>query len=295
MSSRRASNVPSCIVCGARGPNLACDEQRVRSNVRAYRDQDFAVWRCAFCHSLHARDAANLSEYYVGYPFFKLPRDGRLRLLYDVQLRRLRRAHVHVNDCILDYGAGAGHFVQHLRERGYINAFGYDEYSSAFRDLAVLERRYRCVVSQDVLEHVADPCALLDTFDRLVEPGGIIAIGTPNADAIDLKPPEPHIHALHMPYHRHILSRTALLAAGERRGWRLERYYPTSYGNTLVPFMNSRFYLHYMRCVDDTLDCLMEPPRAAPLLRHLARSLFWGLCGYFLAPRTDVMAVFRRP
>ena len=63
---------------------------------------------------------------------------------------------------------------------------GYDAYAPAFADPAALTRTYDCVVSQDVVEHVADPRALLATFDRLCRPGGVIAIGTPDASGIDL-------------------------------------------------------------------------------------------------------------
>lgn len=294
MSLPETPSATRCVACGMQNPQSVREERLVRSNIRAYREQLFAVWRCGSCLSLHARDPVDLAEYYAHYPFFALRPDDRLRLIYDNQLRRLRE-YVGNDARILDYGTGAGHFVHHLHARGHRDAVGYDEYSPSFRDPAVLERRYQCVVSQDVLEHVPDPGALLDTFDRLVEPGGIIAIGTPNAEAIDLKRQEPQLHALHMPYHRHILSKRALLAAGEQRGWRLERYYSTQYANTRIPCLNSRFYLYYMRCLDDTLDCLLAPPRLAQLLYRLPLTLFWALFGSFFAEETDVMLVFRRP
>jgi SAM-dependent methyltransferase len=207
----------------------------------------------------------------------------------------LRRAGVRPEHRILDYGCGAGGFVAHLRRQGFPDSFGYDRYSSEYAEQSVLAQRYDCVVSQDVLEHVLEPQALLDEFDRLVAPGGVVSIGTPNAEAIDLDQAERYIHALHLPYHRHIFSKRALIAAGSARGWQLERYYRTQYGNTSVPFMNSRFYLYYMRLGDNSLDYLLEPPQVSPLLARLPIALFWGLFGRLFAEETDVMAVFRRP
>jgi SAM-dependent methyltransferase len=166
--------------------------------------------------------------------------------------------------------------------------------SSTFNDPALLEQTYDCVLSQDVLEHVPDPSAWLDELGRLVRPGGLIALGTPNADAIELGQHERYIHALHLPYHRHIFSKQALLSAGTRRGWSVARYYPTQYANTAIPFLNSRFYLYYMSLRDNTLDCLLEPPVLGPLLARLPLTLFWGLFGSLLAEETDVMAIFRR-
>jgi 2-polyprenyl-3-methyl-5-hydroxy-6-metoxy-1,4-benzoquinol methylase len=283
-----------CAACEASGPDLAGERAKIRSNVRAFRTELFELWRCTRCRSLHASEDVDLAHYYAKYPFHSLPEDGRMKIMYDSQLRRLRRAGLQPEHRILDYGAGGGGFVRHLASRGFARVAGYDRYSEAFNDPAILKERYDCVISQDVLEHVPVPQVMLDELGRLVEPGGLIALGTPNADALDLRRPEEFVHALHLPYHRHIFSKQALLSAGTRRGWELVRYYRTQYANTRVPFLNSRFYLYYMRLCDNSLDCLMEPPRPLPLLARLPITLFWGFFGSMFAPQTDVMALFRR-
>jgi SAM-dependent methyltransferase len=283
----------SCPVCGA-ARRSGGEEAAVRSNVRAFRDRSYVVWRCAECLSLHARDDVDLEQYYRVYPFHTIPEDWRLRALYDHQVRRLRRAGVRRDHRILDYGCGGGAFVRHLQRRGFAQAFGYDEYSRSFSDASVLRARYDCVISQDVLEHVPAPLDFLNVLHRLTRPGGVIALGTPNAEAIRLEDGERHVHALHQPYHRHIFSERGLLAAGHERGWELERLYRTQYANTPVPFLNSRFYRYYLRLHGDCVDVLMEPPAAAPLLVRLPLTLFWGFFGFFFAEATDIMAVFRR-
>jgi hypothetical protein len=101
------------------------------------------------------------------------------------------------------------------------------------------------------------------------------------------------MHTLHAPYHRHILSGKAVREAAESVGLRLEKFYPTMYGNTLLPMQNPRFGLEYLRSVDDCLDALTEPPRVTPRL-FSPKSAFFGFFGYFFDRHTDVTYVFRR-
>jgi 2-polyprenyl-3-methyl-5-hydroxy-6-metoxy-1,4-benzoquinol methylase len=284
----------ACVVCESR-PGNDVEDVCVRSNVRAFRQEQFRMWRCPTCASIHAADSVPLDHYYRGYPFHSLPEDARLRMLYSKQLGRLRRAGFTRTHRLLDYGCGDGAFVRFLRNSGYEQAQGYDAYSADFADRAVLRQKYDCVVSQDCLEHVESPLALLDEFHELTQPQGLLMIGTPDASAIDLARPDEYAHTLHTPYHRHILSRRALIEAGERRGFRLERVYPTMYSNTRVPFLNERFYRYYLAVTDDTLDALVEPVRAAPLLQRLPLTLFHGIFGSFFSRNTDIAIVFRKP
>jgi 2-polyprenyl-3-methyl-5-hydroxy-6-metoxy-1,4-benzoquinol methylase len=291
--STAVNGVVQCVVCGEKSLILASERGRVHSNVRAYRDEVFGIWRCRSCLCLHASDELELARYYSNYPFHRLPSDARTDLLYDNQLSRLRQAGLEREHRILDYGCGNGAFVRYLQSRGYLCVYGYDEFSEDYGDEKVLKRTYDMVLSQDVIEHVPDPNEFLSGMARLIAPGGIVAIGTPNAEAIDLSRSARYVHALHLPYHRHILSKRALIVAGERQGWTLVHYYPKQYANTRFPFLNAAFYLYYMRLLDGTLDSLIEPPRLMPLLLRLPLTLFWGLFGYFLSEETDVMAIFR--
>ena len=261
--------------------------------MRAFASERFEVWRCAECGSIHARDEVDLDHYYAQYAFHSVEVDWRHRIQYDHLLSRLRRAGVEPGQTVLDYGCGGGHFVDHLRLRGY-DAQGYDAYTERFADRSVLERRYDCVVSQDVIEHVPSPHAFLAELAAIVGAGGIVAIGTPNASAIDLRRTEDFEFPLHQPYHRHILSKQALFDAAQRQGLRLDRYYPTHFMNTRFPCLNSRFFLYYAGLCDNTVDCFNEPVRVGSVLARLPVSLFWAFFGSFFVPPMDVMAIFER-
>jgi SAM-dependent methyltransferase len=214
-----------CNICEPGGVAIAQAELAlVRPNIRRLQHESFNVWRCPHCRSIHAQGEVDLDVYYRAYPFLSVKMDWRSRAMFDNQLSRLKRAGLSRRARVLDYGCGSGNFVRYLQSHGYSEATGYDAYSTAFGDRAVLERRYDCIISQDVIEHVAAPWELLRTFAELTSPGAIVAIGTPDAEAIDLNTPEDFKHALHQPFHRHILSTQALLGAGQKLGWRLSRY-----------------------------------------------------------------------
>jgi 2-polyprenyl-3-methyl-5-hydroxy-6-metoxy-1,4-benzoquinol methylase len=274
------------------------EEAAVRSNVRAFRDELFRVWRCPTCASLHARDEVDLAHYYATYPFHTLGEqrdtDGLLQAMYRNQLRRLQAAGLRKEHTLLDYGCGGGAFVKFLRAAGYERVQGFDEYSEQFGDRAVLDARYDMIVSQDVLEHVAEPWDFLRTISGLMAPSGVVMLGTPNAEALSLQDPESSVHALHQPYHRHIFSKQMLLGLGEKLGWELLRYYPSMYSNTLLPFVNQRFLLHYFHAGDNTLDIVTEPIQIKNPKLYTPATLFWGLFGYFFPPETDVAVVYRK-
>jgi SAM-dependent methyltransferase len=290
--------MPDCNIClKSSGPEI--EQARVRSNVRKFREESFALWRCPHCLSIHAADEVDLESYYRYYPIHDLEKaklDWMLKAMYRNMLRRLKRAGLRPEHRVLDYGCGSGALVDFLRRAGYPNAAGYDQYSDAFSDPAVLEQPCDMILSQDVLEHVPDPWEHLRTLNDLCKPGGVIAMGTPNAEAIDLRKAEKRVHTLHQPYHRNIFSKTALLDAGGAMGWELLRYYPTQYTNTLVPFVNFPFVMHYFSCFDDTVDLALEPIHANSWKLWLwgPVTLFYVLFGGFIAPECDVMAVFRR-
>ncbi len=284
-----------CNICFESTASRRANKATVSCNMRRFRGETFTVWRCSHCQSIHAIEDVDLEHYYHGYAFHHLELDWRMRAMYKVQLKRLRQSGLHPTDALLDYGCGGGLFVRYLHSRGIEDVNGFDAYDKDFNDRSVLDRMYSCVLSQDVIEHVAEPWDMLRELDGLTKSGGIVAIGTPNATGIDLRRPEDFIHTLHQPYHRHILSRDVLINSGKTMGWQFQRYYPTMYNNTLVPFVNQRFATHYLKCFGNTLDAFSDGVRKDSLRFYAPDTVFYAFFGYFLAPSTDGMAVFRKP
>lgn len=289
--------MPFCNIC-KREANGAVERAKVRSNVRKFSAEEFELWRCPFCRSLHAADDVDLAYYYADYPFHKLggnDLDWMLSAMYRALLARVRRHGFMPGQSMLDYGCGSGQFLTFCKQQGYENVAGYDAYSANFADESVLSRKYDVVMSQDVLEHVESPREHLQTLTDLAKPGGLIVIGTPNASDIDLSNPEPRIHALHQPYHRHIASEQALRDMGSDMGWTLKEFFPSMYSNTPLPFANARFVQHYFRCFDNNIDLALEPMQVGSWKIWTPLTLFWALFGYFFAPESDVMVIFSAP
>jgi SAM-dependent methyltransferase len=211
-------------------------------------------------------------------------------------MKILKRAGLESGKTLLDYGCGTGDFVRYAREHE-VRAEGYDPYSETFGDALVLDRRYDFVTAQDVLEHVDDPRGLVVNLKSYVAPGGCMAIGTPNADAIDLHEPLDAVGPLHQPYHRHIPSAAQLQRLASKGGWRVVEFSRDSIADTRVPFLNTAFTWRYLSYVGGFLDVEVDPKSPHHVVAFLANPslLFWGFFGSFFSRKTYTMVVIRAP
>ena len=286
----------SCIVCPlCSEPGhlaTATEVAQVQCHVRRLQEYSFKVWRCTGCNSLHSGDTADLAFFYSHYPLQNHRLDFHARIGYGNRLRMLRERGLQPGNRILDYGCGTGVFLEFLREKGYRNAFGYDAFVSKYSDPSILQSRYDVVVSYDVIEHVDDPAQLMRTFTGLLRKGGLLAIGTPNADQISLKRDHPAEVELSQPYHRHILSERVLVELAKDHGFDVEHIYRRFYFDSLYPAVNTRFMWAYILGTGGMIDVAVEPPQVARVLRS-PRLLFYAFFGYFFPPRGNMLASFR--
>jgi len=144
------------------------------------------MWRCKGCGSIHCHEEVDLPQYYADYPLKKQKLTFSERVGYGNRAQLLQRQGVGPDSSILDYGCGAGLFVNFLREKGYTDVYGYDPFVSRYSDLETLQRTYDAVVSYDVIEHYDDPREFMRAVSPLIRPGGVLAVGTPNADKVSI-------------------------------------------------------------------------------------------------------------
>lgn len=271
--------------------DAAQDVNRIRSNVRKFQSEMFTVWRCRSCGSLHSLEEIELDRYYEGYFIHRQRVDFFARRLFSSRLRLLKSVGLSSQHSILDYGCGNGGFVRFLSAQGYERVDGYDPYAEEFANQSVLKSKYDWILAQDVIEHVVEPLGLLDQFASLVRrPGGMLVIGTPNAEGLDLHDPIDAVGQLHQPFHRHIFSGSELTRQLQVRHFEIERAQYRSYVDTWIPFVNSTFLFNYMAAIDGTVDSGFDPIRFGLILRS-PRLLIFGLFGRLLGPGKDISLV----
>jgi 2-polyprenyl-3-methyl-5-hydroxy-6-metoxy-1,4-benzoquinol methylase len=279
----------TCPLCDAK---TRAELQPVRPNRRRLQDERFHVWRCGGCRSLHTFEQVDLADYYRDYHNGIVDAlDWKFRKLSAPSVKRLERAGARREHSILDFGCGSGKFVTYLKERGFANTHGYDAYVPRFRDPALLDRRYDVIIAQDVIEHAEDAWEMLATFQRIVAPGGLILIGTPNADGIDPARAERFLHSLHVPYHRHIFSERALDLASARLGWRKVHFYG-DVSNTRIPFLNYRYAMFFLESWDNNTDALLDLKPNLRLIFH-PMAHFYALFGSFFPGHSECQVLFR--
>jgi SAM-dependent methyltransferase len=265
----------------------------VPSDVRCFAGETFTVWRCAHCRSIHAADEVDLGRYYARYPLKRHVLDFATRMLYRNRLRYLGKFGLSPGHRVLDYGCGTGVFVQYLSERGFVLPAGYDRFVEQYADTGVLHARYDAVVSFDVIEHVEDPKSFLTELRNLAEPGGLVVIGTPNADNLSLSEQRPAVE-LSQPYHRHILSEKALVDSGRALGLNVLEVLHKNPVDSVIPGMNLQFMWSYIRQTGGWIDASIEPIRLGKVLSSPSL-LLYAFFGKFMPPRGNMVVVFRKP
>lgn len=288
-----------CLICNYRiEPNNESLSATFPCNVRAFKDEEFKVWRCPNCRTIHCLDVVDLDYYYAQYPIASAVAHQSAQACYQNIYKRLKKHGFSQTHSLLDYGCGGnGLFVQYLKKRGFMNCHGYDPYSSpeTFGNPNILKQApFDYILLQDVIEHIEEPKALLSELNNLIAPGGYILIGTPNADNIDLNQPDvaEYYNEVHVPYHLHLYTREVLESLGKKQGWEPVDFFDRPF-HDLWFGMNSRAWNEYVRLFDGSLDVIYEPSNIwKPLTSY--KFLFYAIFGYWLSFRTNMAVMFRK-
>ncbi len=174
--------MPSCNICG-----------NGNSSVLLSKD-GCDVYQCSECGLAFTHpQPQSLDEQYDSsyFDLYRRRREFRLKRAD----RRLRKIELLMEPGrLLDIGCSLGYFVEAASRRGWqasgieisphaaeeARKLGLDVKTGVLEDAAYPDASFDCVTMWDVLEHVPDPTAHMLEVRRVLAPGGLVVIGTPN-------------------------------------------------------------------------------------------------------------------
>jgi SAM-dependent methyltransferase len=195
---------------------------------------------------------------------------GRARRFWHARrAKRLRARFATVaNPIIYDIGCGDGEFLAACRDRGFrvrgCEPVARPRHQAAQRLECVIDEeafagdgdaRYDVITAWQVIEHVADPAALLKAAREHLTPDGILAVSTVNLNSIQASLFGSHWLHLDPPRHVWVAPRRAVEFLLERcgfevvsRAWNHLEFGPIGYVDSAINLVDNRR--------DRLLDCL---------------------------------------
>ncbi len=230
--------VPTCPLCGASGRPFVTATDRNRGLAA----ERFAYARCEACASVFMVDVpANLAQYYVG-DYYGFDEHGEPPWTRNALLARSETARIelllgHVGPGpLIEIGAGPGGFASAAKAAGFaVTAIEMDARCCDYLTRRVGVRAIRSdepavvlaglpparvIALWHVLEHLADPAAMLAGAAARLEPGGVLALGVPNPDSLQFRLLRSRWAHLDAPRHLCLMPAAALIAQAEGLGLR---------------------------------------------------------------------------
>lgn len=186
--------IESCRICGS-GAVLP-----------VYRKNEYDLARCRSCKTVFVVDPPSTDELSRLYSF-----DSGYHLGFREDEAREERAGVEARERaellgrhespgrLLDIGCSAGHFLSAARDRGWDTVgvelsgdtaelarkwFALEIHTGDIANAPLADESFDAVTMWDVFEHLADPIAKLQRIRRLLRPGGLLLILTPNVEGL---------------------------------------------------------------------------------------------------------------
>lgn len=230
----------SCPVCGSAGTTFFARARDVEYHTT---EEPFEYRRCASCRAvfLPSPPTDRLAKIYPS-NYYSFRSGGRetlaLRMKKRLDARLFRKILAEIPGerlAVLDAGGGTGWILSVIREadprvrethevdldesaRAQAEAAGHVFHRGRIEDFAS-KRRFDLIVLLNLIEHVADPGAVLRRTTGLLADHGRLLIKTPNTDTLDLRLfRHRNWGGFHAPRHWVLFDRRNLLALAEQSG-----------------------------------------------------------------------------
>jgi 2-polyprenyl-3-methyl-5-hydroxy-6-metoxy-1,4-benzoquinol methylase len=240
-------------------PCPACGRDRARPDIHT---EGYALVRCrcglrmlAGGFDAHAAMTANTETYGdEEYNRWYRSMEGVLKQRYRNDLAEIERL-VPGKGRILDVGCAYGWFLECARERGWdtagvevesatadaARASGLDVRLGTLQDAAFPDASFDVVGLWDVLEHVTDLDAFLSECRRVLKPGGVLAINSPNVRSVMARVAGARWSWLLLPMHVWHFTPSSLRRTLQKRGFAVARAYTWEPTEAFVIDLAKRF------------------------------------------------------
>ncbi|MEM7411949.1 MAG: class I SAM-dependent methyltransferase [Myxococcota bacterium] len=210
---------------------------------------EFSFVRCRECAHLYLNPRPSADDLGTIYPphYYAFGNEGtgvvaRARRTWEGGKVRLYRECVGTGTKrILDVGCGSGRFLGLLRDFGdpawELEGLDIDAEAAADCQAAGFEanvgriesfeseRRYDGILMLQLIEHVEDPAAVARQVFRLLAPGGVFVVETPNPAGLDHRLFQGQTWGhYHFPRHWHLFTDASLRGMLEGEGFEIERH-----------------------------------------------------------------------
>lgn len=218
----------ACPICSARGAHL-------------WDKESFRIARCTKCLTLFVENPPHDTAFIYDQGYFFGGEQGGGYGSYDEEKESMRATFERCLDMIgkytqgslFDIGAATGYFLSLARKRGF-EVSGIDISAAAvavakekgievkvgtLRTVSYPPDSFEVVTMFDVLEHVADPHALLAQASTILKPGGILFGSTPDSGSVNARLMGKRWHMLFPPEHLVLMNDTSLRLILNQEGY----------------------------------------------------------------------------
>lgn len=187
----------------------------------------FTMTNDAVYSEYETRTSHHASEHKIAWDYSETKRE----YFYDPLIDRLER--LTDSRSLLDLGCSNGAFLQAIRLRGwdgegmelehssaqYARSMGFKVYETVLEESGIPDASYDVVTLWQVVEHLPEPGLLLKEIHRVLKPGGICAISTPNIASIAFRMLDYRWDAVSPPEHIHLFTPRGLNKIVEQAGF----------------------------------------------------------------------------
>lgn len=267
--------------------------------------EEFEIWDCKNCGFRFTQDVPDqdhIGEYYKGEIFISHSdtKEGVVNRLYHrarkVMLDR-KYSLIHRLSSgreLMDFGAGTGYFLDHMRQRGYtVHGVEIDSGARAFAQKkfgihidgidtfyeSKAQEAYDVITMWHVLEHIEDPHDLLQRLHRMLRPGGKMLIALPNHNSSDGKKYQQYWSAYDVPRHLWHFEPKTLELMIEQNGWKMDSMHRLPFDPFYNAILSEQFRAASLALVrggvaglTSTLSALATKRRASSLIYVVSKA-----------------------